>query len=54
MPPEALGRTSFSPVMAISSFGLSTVPPIMINGDIDNVLVNLLDYDWLKTVPFKH
>jgi sulfite exporter TauE/SafE len=34
MPLEALRRTSFSPAMAISSFGLSTVPPIMINGDI--------------------
>ncbi|CAB3987997.1 Hypothetical predicted protein [Paramuricea clavata] len=40
MPPEALRRTSFSPAMAISSFGLLTVPPIMINGDILG-LVNL-------------
>jgi hypothetical protein len=40
MPPEALRRTSFSQAMAISSFGLLTVPPIMINGDI-LALVNL-------------
>jgi hypothetical protein len=34
MLPEALRRTSFPPAMAISSFSLLTVPPIMINGDI--------------------
>jgi hypothetical protein len=40
MLPEALRKTSFSPTMAIPSFGLLTVPPRMINGDILG-LVNL-------------